>query len=414
MGQFNSFTKLLESNLENKTVIVRVDLNVPMKNGKVADLTRILGLLPTILELSKKKAKIVLISHFGRPNGFDMSNSLAPIVDELQEQLRLKKSKSTVHFGIDCIGNSAKQAIEKAKSGDVILLENLRFHKEEKENAREFSKKLAENGDFYINDAFSCSHRSHASITGITEFLPSYSGLLLEQEVESLKKSFEKPKKPFAAIIGGSKISTKIDMINALSKRANFIFIGGAMANTFLHASGHNIGSSLYEKNMEKKALIIIKQAKENGCKVILPSDVVVAKSLEDKFNTRNIKIEAIKPDEMVLDAGFETLLDWYTVIENCKTLIWNGPVGAFEFEPFNNSSVALARAVAKLTSEGKLYSVAGGGDTVSLLCDAGVKNSFSYISTAGGAFLEWLEGKNLPGIEALEKSCGSSIKKIA
>lgn len=411
MEQFNGFTDLLKKDLKDKTVLVRADLNIPMKNGKAADSSRIIGLIPTISKLLKQKAKIVLISHFGRPEGFDMNNSLAPIVDELQSQLEVYNIKTKVHFGIDCIGNSAKQAIEKAEQGEIIILENLRFHKQEKENDREFSESLAENADFYVNDAFSCSHRSHASIAGITEFLPSFSGLLLEQEVNSLRKSFESPKKPFSAVIGGSKISTKIDIITALSKRADYIFIGGGMANTFFHAMGQNIGNSLCEKSMKDKALEIIKQAKQNGCEIILPSDVVVAKSVEDKYSTNNINIEDISDDEMILDAGFETLMDWYDIIKKCKTLIWNGPLGAFEFEPFNNSSVALARAVSKLTNQGKLYSVGGGGDTVALLSSAGVRNSFSYVSTAGGAFLEWLEGKDLAGISALKKAADSNRK---
>jgi phosphoglycerate kinase len=412
MKEFNNFNNLIKKDLLGKTILVRVDLNVPMKNGKITDLTRILGVLPTICQLSAKNAKVVLLSHFGRPNGFDMSNSLAPIVDELQKQIELHCKKNTkVHFGIDCIGLSAKHAIEEAKNGEVILLENLRFHKEEEENNLEFAKKLAENADYYVNDAFSCSHRSHASITGITNFLPSFAGLLLEHEVTSLEKSFEKPKKPFVAIVGGSKISTKIDILTALSKRADYIFIGGAMANTFFHALGKNVGSSLCEKDMVTKAKQIIKDAEKNNCEIILPSDVVVSKSIDDKFNTKNISLTEIKNDEMILDAGFETLVDWHKIIKNCKTLIWNGPIGAFEFEPFNNSSVALARLVSKLTLEEGLYSVAGGGDTVSLLSVAGVRNGFSYLSTAGGAFLEWLEGKNLPGIEALTTN-NASIKK--
>lgn len=414
-SELNTLDNLLKEKIEGKVVLVRVDLNVPMKNGKITDFTRINGVLPTICKLVSKKAKIVLISHFGRPEGFDMSQSLASVVDELSNRIEeYSNCKTKIHFGVDCIGLSAAHAIENLQNGEIVLLENLRFYKEEEANNKEFAKKLASKADYYVNDAFSCSHRAHASISGVTEFLPSYAGVLLEQEVTSLKKSFEAPKKPFAAVVGGSKISSKIDILTSLSKRADYIFIGGAMANTFLNALGHNVAKSLCEKDMAAKAKQIIADALKNNCKIILPSDVVVAKAIDDKFNTRNINIKDIKPDEMILDAGFETLVDWFKIIAECKTIIWNGPIGAFEFEPFNNSSVALCRAVAKLTSEGKIYSVAGGGDTLSLLTSAGVRDAFSYVSTAGGAFLEWLEGKDLPGIAALVNCKSNNTKKIA
>ncbi len=416
MSEFNSLTDLLKNDLSGKKVLLRADLNVPVKGGKISDHTRIIGLIPTISKLIDKKAKVILISHFGRPEGkYDSSYSLSFIVDDMAAELKNHLGREVeVKFGVDCIGNSAKEAVASLKTGSVLILENLRFHKEEESNGAAFAKQLAELGDYYINDAFSCSHRSHASITGLASLLPAYAGLLLEKEVTCLKTALNSPEKPMAAIVGGSKISTKMDLLYSLIEKADYLFIGGGMANTFLYAKGVDIGSSLCEKDLKVKALEILKKAESKGCKVMLPIDAAVAKSINEGKNCQIKKIGNIPSDQMILDIGTQTLVEWNTIISKCKTLIWNGPVGAFEFAPFENSSVALARSVAYFTANNKLNSVAGGGDTVALLSTAGLKDSLSYMSTAGGAFLEWLEGKNLPGIQALIDCAGDKKLKAA
>jgi len=288
------------------------------------------------------------------------------------------------------------------QNGEVLILENLRFHAEEETNDKNFSKELAALADYYVNDAFSCSHRAHASITGVAEILPSFAGLQLETEIDSLTKALFSPERPLGAIVGGSKISSKIDLLYSLTEKADYIFIGGGMANTFLYAKGFNVGTSLCEKDLKKKALEILKHAEEKGSKIILPVDAAVADSLGQGKNSEILNIEKIPSGKMILDIGTQTVVQWNEIISKCRTIIWNGPVGAFEHPPFDNGSVALARSVAYFTSNNNLNSVAGGGDTVALLVASGLRDSFSYISTAGGAFLEWLEGKNLPGIQAL------------
>lgn len=416
MSKFNRLDDLLKLDLNGKRVLLRGDINVPVRGGKVADNTRIVCLVPTIAKLLDKKAKVVLISHFGRPEGkYDSNYTLSAIVDEVQSALRdYTKKDIEVKFGLDCVGSAAKEAVDALKPGNVVMLENLRFHKEEEECEAKFSKELASFGDYYVNDAFSCSHRAHSSISGVAEILPSYAGLQLGQEVECLSRALHNPERPMGAIVGGSKISSKIDLLYSLTEKANYVFIGGGMANTFFYAQGIDIGNSLCEKDLKKKAQEILKHAEEKGCKIMLPIDVTVASSLEDGKNCKVVKVNKVPKDKMILDIGTQTVVQWNDLISKCKTIIWNGPVGAIEFPPFENGSIALARTVAYLTDEKVLNSVAGGGDTISLISAAGLKDSFSYISTAGGAFLEWLEGKNLPGIKALIDSAEGGAKKKA
>lgn len=414
MSKFNRLEDLLKLDLAGKKILLRCDLNVPVKAGKVTDSTRIEGLAPTVEKLVSKNAKVILISHFGRPDGeYDSTYSLSAIVDDVEEIFSTVLGKKIpVKFGVDCIGVAANEAVNSLKNCEVLILENLRFHKQETKNDPEFSKQLAGHADYYINDAFSCSHRSHASITGVTEFIPSYAGLLLEKEVECLSKALKSPERPMAAIVGGSKISTKIDLLYSLIDNSDYIFIGGGMANTFLHAKGVNIGNSLCEKDLKAKALEIVKKAEAKNCKILLPIDFSLAKAIDDGRNSSVCNLQTIPSDKMILDVATQTVIEWSNIISKCKTLIWNGPVGAIEFSPFENGSIALARSVAYFTKYQNLNSVAGGGDTVALISQAGLKDSLSYISTAGGAFLEWLEGKELPGIKALTDCAGSESKK--
>ncbi|MDX1949669.1 MAG: phosphoglycerate kinase, partial [Rickettsiales bacterium] len=397
---------LLTENIKGKKVLIRADLNVPMKQGKVSDCTRINAVIPTILALRKAGAKILLISHFGRPEGkFDSSYSLSPIVDEVSKQIsQIAGENIEVKFAGDCRGIIAEHASEALNNGDVLLLENLRFHAEEEKNDKNFSKELANLAEYFVNDAFSCSHRSHASITGVTEFLPSYAGLCLEKEVTYISEALESPEKPLTAIVGGSKISTKIDILTSLIEKADNLIIGGGMANTFLYAKNIKIGKSLCEKNLKDKALEILAFAEKKNCKIHLPIDFTTAKEFK-QFAECEVKSKDIAEDDIILDAGVKSIFNWHQIIANSKTLIWNGPLGAFETSPFENSSVTLAKLVSLLTRENGLKSIAGGGDTVALLATAGVVNNFTYVSTAGGAFLEWLEGKGLPGISALTKN---------
>ncbi|NBO17887.1 MAG: phosphoglycerate kinase [Proteobacteria bacterium] len=382
-----------------KVVLLRTDLNVPMQGGKVTDGTRIMRLVPTLNYLIKKKARIVMLSHFGRPGGtFVPSMSLAPLVDAVSEALGGK----TVHFGVDCVGPAARDAVAKLKPGEILLLENLRFHPEEQKGDIPFARELASLGDVYVNDAFSASHRAHASITGIASFLPMAAGPLMQQELDVLQDIFTDAKKPIGAIIGGSKVSTKLELLENLTSTMDMVIIGGAMANTFLYAQGHSVGKSLYEKGLKATALRILKQAEKNDCQIVLPVDVVTASALEPHAPCRIVDVDRIPDEETAIDVGPESVQLFAEQVARCKTLVWNGPLGAFETSPFDVSTVNLARHVAKLTAQGRLRSIAGGGDTVSALSHSGLAGSFSYLSTAGGAFLEWLEGKTLPGVAAL------------
>ncbi len=413
MKKFNNIDDLISSSISGKKILVRADLNVPVRNGKISDNTRIIAAVPTINELLKQNCKIIIVSHFGRPKGrYDSSMSLSPLVDPLQDEInKLQRQDIQVKFASSCIGTIAKNAIDNLSDGEVLLLENLRFHEGEESDDAEFAEDLASNADYYVNDAFSASHRSHASITGVAKILPSFAGKLLEKEATSLQTAFETPKRPLVSVVGGSKVSTKIDILNSLASKSDYLIIGGGMANTFLYAKGKNIGSSLCEKDLKQNALHIIKTAKEQGCKILLPIDAVVSNSIEDTENTKVVDVDSVPNDKMILDAGTKSIISWHNAIVEAKTVIWNGPLGAFEFPPFDNSSVAIARSVAYETANNNLLSVAGGGDTLSLLSHSGIRNEFSYISTAGGAFLEWLEGKDLPGIEALKKSAEANNK---
>lgn len=397
-----NFNRLKDCVVTNKNVIVRVDINVPVKNGKIEDDTRIKAVIPTLKYLAENQAKVIVISHFGRPEGkVEPSMSIQPLVSRVQELLGSIK----VSFVDDCIGEKVKKAVEATNYGEVIMLENLRFYKQETKNDPEFSRELASLGNLYVNDAFSCSHRAHASITGIPAILKSAAGFLMEEELDGLTNHLENAKKPMMAVVGGAKVSTKLDLLNSLSAKAQTIVVGGGMANTFLYALGKNIGKSLCEKELKDTALKIIESAKANGCKVMLPFDVVVAKKFEANAECKNVSVDEIADDDMILDIGTASSAKLAEELAKHQTLVWNGPLGAFEIKPFNIGTDHLARTAVKLTEEGKLVSVSGGGDSVSALNSIGLADKFTYISTAGGAFLEWLEGKDLPGVAALAKN---------
>jgi len=382
----------------NKNVILRVDINVPVVNGIIQDDTRIRAIIPTIKYLIKNQAKVILISHFGRPKGKKVPEmSLAQLVNKIEELLGQK-----IKFIDDCIGDKVSKAVQETEYGEVILLENLRFYAQETNNDPEFARSLASLGNLYVNDAFSCSHRAHASIVGIPQILKSCAGLLLDSEIDNLQNLLSNPKKPMMAIVGGSKVSTKIDLLSALMKKADAIFIAGGMANTFLYALGNNIGKSLCEQDLKALSLDILANAKKQNCQIILPKDVAVCKKLENGTCVKNVDLKAVEDDDIIADVGEKTIKDLTATIDSFKTIVWNGPLGAFEIKPFDEATNNLAMVIAKQSRENRLISVAGGGDIVSALNSSGSIDDFSYISTAGGAFLEWLEGKNLPGIEVL------------
>ena len=396
-----NFTRLKDCVVTNKNVIVRVDINVPVVNGIIEDDTRIKAVIPTLKYLAENKAKVIVISHFDRPEGKVIPEmSIKQLVTRIQELLGSIK----VSFVDDCIGDKVKKAVEATNYGEVIILENLRFYKDETKNNPDFSRELASLGNLYVNDAFSCSHRAHASIVGIPQILKGCAGLLLESEIDNLQNLVSNPKKPMVAIVGGSKVSTKIDLLNSLMRKADAIFVAGGMANSFLYAMGKNIGKSLCEKELKDLALEIIVSAQENNCKILLPIDVAVCKKLEAGTEARNIKIDDICDDDIIADIGPKTAEFLKSELQNYKTLVWNGPLGVFEIKLFNQGTNAIAKIVADLTSAEKLLSVAGGGDVVSALNASGLIDKFSYISTAGGAVLEWLEGKGLPGVDAICK----------
>ena len=386
---------------KSKLVILRGDLNVPITDGKISDVTRLERLKPTIELLSSKGAKVVVVSHFGRPKGKkNIEMTLKPIAESLSVVLY-----KDVLFVDDCIGESVLSALSNLQDGDVAVLENLRFYKGEEENDKEFAKQLANGFDIYVNDAFSVSHRSHASTDGIADLLPAYAGLNMQAELEALSSSLEKPKTPVIAIVGGSKVSTKLDVLNNLVKKVDKIVIGGGMANTFLYGQGINIGNSLCEKDLSETVKQIIASSELNDCEIILPSDAMVSDDINNGKNAVEKNISEISENDMILDIGTKSTNDIIKKIKDCKTLIWNGPVGAFEFSPFEQGTKKIAEIVAKLTKSGDLVSVAGGGDTVSALAMANAKDDLSYVSTAGGAFLEWMEGKELPGVKKLIKN---------
>lgn len=379
-----------------KRVLVRGDLNVPVQDGRVTDTTRIDRLAPTVRELAGKKAKVVLLSHFGRPKGRDPKESLEQLVPTISKQLGIK-----VAFASDCVGPEAESAVAALKDGEVLLLENLRFHKGEEKNEPDFVAGLAKLGDLYVDDAFSAAHRAHASIAGITEKLPAYAGRGMEAELIALDKALGNPAHPVAALVGGAKISTKLDLLSNLVGKVDLLVLGGGMANTFLAARGVRMGKSLVEAEMLDQARAIEATAKQKGCTILLPVDALVA----EKFgpgNAETVLVDAIPEDRMMLDIGPASVANVIAKLKTCKTIVWNGPMGAFEIQPFDTGTVAVAKAVAGLTKDGTLVSIGGGGDTVAALGAAGVENDFTYISTAGGAFLEWMEGKVLPGVVPL------------
>ena len=392
------FRTLDDLDVAGKRVLVRADLNVPVKDGKVTDATRIERLAPTLDALIGKGARVVVMSHFGRPKGPDTANSLRPLVEPLSRAI----GGRAVRFAPDCIGPEAKRVVDALKPGEVALLENLRFHPEEEKNDSNFAKELAALGDAYVDDAFSAAHRAHASIAALAHLLPAAAGKNMQAELEALGASLENPQRPLMALVGGAKVSTKLDLLNFMTGKVDKLAIGGAMANTFLFAQGKPVGRSLCERDLADTARSILKMADERGCEIILPEDAVTAEKLEPGVVTRTVGVNAVPINAMILDVGPETVARIGAALEAAKTLVWNGPVGAFETPPFDRATVAIAKKVAELTEAGKLMSVAGGGDTVAALHAAGVADRLSYVSTAGGAFLEWLEGRELPGVAAL------------
>ncbi len=395
MPRFNTLDDL---SVKSKRVLVRADLNVPVKDGKVTDTTRIDRLVPTLAELMGKGARVVVLSHFGRPKGGpDEANSLKHLVPALA-----KAVGKPVAFAADCIGPAADAVVAALKDGEIALMENLRFHKGEEANDATFADALAKLGDLYVDDAFSAAHRAHASIDALARKLPAAAGRLMQAELEALSKALDNPERPLMAIVGGAKVSTKLDLLGNLVAKVDVLAIGGGMANTFLVAQGIEIGRSLAERDMAETAREILKKAAERNCRIVLPVDVVVASALKEGVDTRTVAIDFVPEDLMILDVGPKSVAELTKVLGECRTLVWNGPLGAFETRPFDAATVAIARAAAALTKAGKLNSVGGGGDTVAALTAAGVEEQFSYVSTAGGAFLEWLEGKTLPGVAAL------------
>ena len=393
-----NFKTLDDLDLRGKRVLLRADLNVPMEDGRVTDMTRIERTVPTIRELADKGGKVIVLSHFGRPKGGpDPKLSLRPVAEALQRALG-----APVAFGADCIGEAAERTVAGLKDGEVALLENLRFHPEEEKNDPAFAERLAALGDLYVNDAFSAAHRAHASTEGLAHVLPAYAGRSMQAELEHLEAALGDPERPVAAVVGGAKVSSKLDVLNNLVGKVDHLIIGGGMANTFLAARGVDVGKSLCEHDLRDVALGILAKADAARCTVHLPYDVVVAKEFKANAANRTVNVHEVGADEMILDIGPAAVEALSDALKTCRTLVWNGPLGAFELEPFDAATVALARTAAALTEAGSLVSVAGGGDTVAALNHAGVADSFSFVSTAGGAFLEWMEGKALPGVEAL------------
>jgi phosphoglycerate kinase len=394
-----SFRTLDQADVKGKRVLVRVDLNVPMEHGKVTDATRIERMAPTITEIADKGGKVILLSHFGRPKGPDPKLSLKPVAAELSRIIG-----RPVAFADDCIGEKAAAAVSKMKPGDILCLENTRFHAGEEKNDPDFVAKLAQLGDIWVNDGFSVAHRAHASTEGLGHKLPAYAGRTMQAELEALKKALEAPEKPVIAIVGGAKVSTKLELLENLISKVDALVIGGAMANTFLHAQGIGVGKSLTEKDMADTARRVLEKANSKNCAIILPIDAIVAFQFAANSPSHAYGVDAIPADGMMLDVGGQSLDRIKGAIDDARTLVWNGPLGAFEIKPFDKATVETARYVAERTKAQKLVSVAGGGDTVAALNAAGVTERLTYVSTAGGAFLEWLEGKALPGVEILRE----------
>jgi phosphoglycerate kinase len=391
------FRTLDDVDVAGKRVLVRADLNVPMQDERITDATRIDRILVNVREISEKKGRVILLSHLGRPtNGPDAKNSLKSVAVEIERKLGCY-----VAFASDCVGDVAKSAVRAMRDGDVLLLENTRFHAAETKNDPAFVDALAELGDIYVNDAFATAHRAHASTEGLAHKLPAYAGRSMQRELEMLTSMLENPKRPLAAIVGGAKVSTKFELLGNLMHRVEYMFVGGAMANTFLAASGKEVGTSLYEKSFIEVARQIMAEAEGANCKLLLPVDAVVASRLAN-IRTKIVDIDSVGEDQMILDIGPRSISQAVGLLASARTLVWNGPVGAFETVPFDTGTMSIAKVAAQLTKVGALETIAGGGDTIAALNCAGVTQDFTYVSTAGGAFLEWLEGKQLPGVEAL------------
>ena len=389
------------ADVKAKRVLVRADLNVPVKDGRVTDATRLERLVPGLQALARRGARVIVMSHFGRPkDGPDKENSLAPIAAALGRLIG-----QPVAMASDCIGPAAEQAVATLQPGEILVLENTRFHKGEEKNDPGFTAALAKLGDIFVNDAFSAAHRAHASTAGLATYLPAYAGPLMMEEINALRTALENPKRPTAAVVGGAKVSTKIPVLTNLMAKVDKLIVGGGMANTFLQAQGINVGKSLAEPDFHATAREIMGAAKSKGCEIVLPVDGVVAREFKAGAASSVVDVTAIPADAMMLDVGPKSVQHLIGVLQSCRTLLWNGPLGAFEIEPFGGGTFALAAEAARMTKAGRLVSVAGGGDTVAALNAAGVTGDFTYVSTAGGAFLEWLEGRELPGVAALLKA---------
>jgi phosphoglycerate kinase len=393
-----TFRTLDQAELRNKRVLVRVDLNVPMENGRISDPTRIERMAPTILEIAHKGGKVILLSHFGRPKGPDLKYSLKPVAAAAAEIL-----KRPIAFADDCIGEKAEAAVNAMRPGDILCLGNTRFHSGEEKNDPSFVGALAKLGDLWVNDAFSAAHRAHASTEGLGHKLPAFAGRAMQAELRALEKALDSPERPLAAIVGGAKVSTKLELLGNLLDKVNALIIGGGMANTFLAATGRSIGKSLAEHDLTTTARDILSKAEAKRCEIILPVDAVVAQKFEANAPSRVVSVDDVGAEDRILDIGPKTVEHVVSVLARIKTLVWNGPFGAFELEPFDTGTVEVAEAAAELTEAGDLVTVAGGGDTVAALNAAGVAERLTYVSTAGGAFLEWMEGKPLPGVEVLK-----------
>jgi phosphoglycerate kinase len=395
------FRRIGDADVKGKRVLVRVDLNVPMNDGGLSDTTRIERTAPTIREIADRGGKVILLSHFGRPKGPDPRDSLKRVAAAAAGIIG-----RPIAFAEDCVGEIAEAAVAAMKPGDILCLENTRFHAGETKNDPEFVAALARLGDIYVNDAFSVAHRANASTEGLGHKLPAYAGRAMQAELEALEKALHTPQRPLAAIVGGAKISTKLDLLGNLLTKVDTLIIGGGMANIFLAAQGKAVGKSLCEIDLIPTARDILAKAEKTGHEIVLPVDVVVAQKLAVHAPSRVVSVDAVGATDMILDIGPRTIERVVSVLARIKTLVWNGPFGAFEHEPFDNGTIEVSEAAAELTAAGKLVSIAGGGDTVAALNVAGVTDRFTYVSTAGGAFLEWLEGKTLPGVDVLKATC--------
>ena len=390
---------LNDHDLQNKKILVRVDLNVPLNQAKILDTSRFERCVPTVRKIIKEGGRPILISHFGRPKGkYDKLLSLEQLIPELSRFLDCR-----VKFSTETTGTEALKKVEGLANGEVLLLENTRFNPQEEANELNFSKSLSELGDIFCNDAFSASHRAHASTVGVANLMPNCIGLLMQQELTALKSVLSKPKRPVGAVVGGAKVSTKIDLLSNLIQKVDHLVIGGGMANTFLHAQGNPVGASLCEKDLKGTALKVLKRAYERGCEVHIPHDVIIASDFKPNAQFTVVEAGKVPEGKLILDIGPSTCDKINQIFNKCETLIWNGPMGAFEIPPFDKGTNITTTFAAKLTNQNQLISVAGGGDTVSALKNAGIVEDFSYVSLAGGAFLEWMEGKKLPGIACLE-----------